>query len=182
MGNASDKIEFRVLIKDGDTYYYILKLERHESETFCFFPCAGFHFTEHQSGEAHIQAERNEGRPSEGIPIAVTTGAAGRPCGSGFRHETPKGLGSSSLITNVFVPLGSLDSEYQKYHRNVEGSFIIDKALLPDNTSFIHIGLWHVPSRNEASFWFNNKDIPEGLLYKLTKCEPQIWAFAKPFA
>ena len=182
MASVSDKIEFRVLIKDGDSYYYILKLERHKSETFGFVPGAGFHFTEHQSGEAHIQAEKNEGRPSEGIPIAITSGEAGPPCGSGFRHETPKGLGRSSLITDLLVLTASLDSEYQKYHRNVEGCFIIDKALLPDNTSFVHIGLWYVPSRNEASFWFNNKDIPECLLYKVTQCEPQIWAFAKPFA
>ena len=182
MGSVSDKIEFRVLIKDGDSYYYILKLERSDSETFCFLPDAGFHFTEHQSGEAHIQAEKNEERPAKGIPIGISTGSAGEPCGSGFRHETPKGLGSSNLIINLFVLIDSLDSEYQKYHRNVRGCFIIDKALVPDNTSLVHIGLWHVPSRNEASFWFNNKDIPECLLYKVSQCEPQIWAFAEPVA
>jgi hypothetical protein len=182
VGSASDKMEFRVLMKDGDSYYYILKVEHHDLETLCFFPNAGFHFTEHQSGEAHIKAERSEEGPAKGIPIAITTGAAGEPCGSGFRHETPKGLGHSSLITDLLVPLDSLDSEYQKYHRNVEGCFIIDKAHLPDNTSLVHIGLWYVPSRNEVSFWFNNKDIPEYLLYKVTQCEPQIWAFAKPVA
>ena len=106
----------------------------------------------------------------------------GQPCGSGFRHETPKDLGAASSITDFFVLLDSLDSEYQKYHRNVEGCFIIDKALLPDNTSLVYIGLWYVPSRNEASFWFNNKDIPEYLLHRVTQCEPQIWVFAKPFA
>ena len=182
MGSVSEEVEFRILIKDGETRYYILKLERHKSETFCFFPRAGFHFTEHQSGETHIEAEKNEGRPPEGIPIAITTGAAGSPCGSGFRHETPNRLGSSGLITDLFVLIDSLDSEYQKYHGNVTGCFIIDKALLPDDTSLVHIGLWYVPSGNEASFWFNNKGIPEGLLYKVSQCEPQIWASAEPVA
>jgi hypothetical protein len=182
VGSVPDKVEFRVLIKDGDSYYYVLKVESRDSETFCFLPDAGFHFTEHQSGEAHIQAEKNEGKPAKGIPIGITTGGAGSPCGSGFKHEAPRDLGSSSLITDLLVPLASLDSEYQRYHRNVEGCFIIDKALLPNNTSLVHIGLWHVPSRNEASFWFNNKDISERLLYKVTKCEPQIWACAEPVA
>lgn len=182
MGSVPDEIEFRVLIRDGGSYYYTLKLERKRSETFCFFPRAGFHFTEHQSGEAHIQADKTEGSPPEGIPIAISTGEAGHPCGSGFRHEIPTGLGSASLITDLLVLIDSLDSEYQRYYGNVEGCFIIDKALLPDNVSLIHIGLWYVPSRNEASFWFNNKDVSECLLHKVTKCDPQIWAFAKPCA
>ena len=182
MENGVDKIEFCVLIKDGVDYYYILKVEHHDSETFCFFPDAGFHFTEHRSGEAHIQTEKNEERPAKGIPIGITTGSAGQPCGSGFRHETPEDLGVAYSITDLFVPLDSLDSESQKYHRNVEGCFIIDKALFPRDTSLVHIGLWYVPSRNKASFEFNNKDIPEYLLHKVIQCEPQIWIFAKPFA
>jgi hypothetical protein len=182
VGSVLDKIEFRVLIKDGDSYYYILKVEHRNSETFCFIPDAAFHFTEHQSGEAHIQTEKNEERPAKGIPIGITTGGAGQPYGSGFRHEIPEDLGVARSVTDFFVPLNSLDSEFQKYHRNVEGCFIIDRALLPDNTNLLHIGLWYVPSRNKASFEFNNKDMPECLLHKVTQCEPQIWAFAKPFA
>jgi hypothetical protein len=58
--NVSDKAEFRVLIKDGVNYYYFLKEEHHDSETFCFFPDAGFHFTEHRSGEAHIQTKKTK--------------------------------------------------------------------------------------------------------------------------
>lgn len=177
MGSVSDKIEFRILIKDGDSYYYILKVQHHNSETFCFFPDAAFHFTEHRSGEAHIQTED---RTAKEISIGITTGEAGEPCGSGFRHQIPEDLGAARSITDLLVPLDSLESEYQKYGQNVGGCFIIDKARLPDNTSLVHIGLWYVPSRNEASFWFNNKDIADCLLHKVTQCEPQIWAFAKP--
>jgi len=180
--NDLDKIEFRVLIKDGVNYYYILKVEHHDSETFCFLPDAGFHFTEHESGEAHIQTEKNEERPVKGIPIVITTGSAGQPYGSGFRHKTPEDLGVAYSITDLFVPLDSLDSEFQKYNRGVEGCFIIDKSLFPEDTGLVHIGLWYVPSRNKASFEFNNKDIPEYSLYKVIQCEPQIWIFAKPFA
>jgi hypothetical protein len=177
--NDLDKIEFRVLIKDGVNYYYILKVEHSNSETLCFFPDAGFHFTEHKSGEAHIQTEKNDERPAKGIPIAITTGSAGQPYGSGFRHETPKDLGVSDPIADLIVPLDSLDSEFQKYNRSIEGCFIIDRALLPEDTSLVHIGLCHVPSRNEASFQF---DIPEYLLHKVIQCEPQIWIFAESFA
>lgn len=182
MGSISDKIEFRVLIKDGESYYYILKVEHHDSETFCFLPDAGFHLTEHQSGETHIQAEKNVKKPPKGIPIAITTGEAGPPLGSGYRHENTKISGAASSITDSLVLLDSLDSEYRKYHRNVEGCFIIDRALLPDDTSLVHIGVWHVPTRNEFSFWWNNKDISDDLLHKVTQCEPQIWVFAKPVA
>lgn len=177
MENDLDKIEFRVLIKDGVNYYYILKGEHHNSETFCFVPEAGFHFTEHESGEAHIQTEKDKGRPAKGIPIAITTGSAGQSCGSGVRHKTPEDLGVAYSITDLIVPLDSLDSEFQKYNRSVEGCFIIDKAFFSKDTSAVHIGLWYVPTRNEASFEFN---IPEYLLHKVIKCEPQIWIFAEP--
>ena len=178
MGSVSDTVEFRVLIKDGESYYYILRVERRKSETFCFSPHAGFHFTEHQSGEAHIKGEKSEGRASEGTPIAMDTGEAGPPCGDGFGHD----LGSSRSITNVYVLLDCLDSEYPKYHRNVEGCFIIDKALLPDSTSLVRVGVWDVRSNNEVSFWFNNKGIAGCPLHKVTQCEPQIWVFAEPVA
>ena len=176
-----DRIAHRVLIKDEDSYYYILKVEQHNSETFCFFPKAGFHFTEHKSGEAHIQAEPKSTKTTEGIPIAVTTGAAGQPFGTGFRHQTPDNLGAADSITEVLVLIDSLDSEYQKYNRRLEDCFVIDKALLSEDTSLLHNGVWYVPSRNKVSFEFNNRDIPDHLLYKVTQCEPQIWIFAEPF-
>lgn len=158
-----------------------MKVEHRDSETLGFFPHAGFHFTEHKSGEAHIQTEKNEERPAKGIPIAITTGSAGPPQGIGFRHKTPEDLGAAYSITEFFVPIDSLESEFQKYNRSIEGCFIIDKALFPEDTHFVHIGLWYVPSRNTASFDFNNKDIPKGLLYKITLCEPQTWIFYKAF-
>ena len=181
MKNDITKIEFRILIRDGSDYYYILKVEHHGSETLCFYPDAGFHFTEHNSGEAHIRAEENNKRAIEGIPIAITTGAAGEPFGKGFRHETPKDLGAGYSITDLLVPLDSLHSEFRKYNRSVEKCFVINKDLFPKDTSLVHIGLWYVPSRNTASFEFNTPDIPECLLYKVTQGEPQIWAFAEPF-
>lgn len=182
MKNDITKIEFRILIKDGGDYYYILKVEHRDSETLCFYPDAGFHFTEHKSGEAHIQAERNKKGATKGIPIAITTGSAGERFGMGFRHETPKDLGVGYSITDLLVPLDSLHSEFRKYNRSVEECFVINKDLFPEDTSLVHIGIWYVPSRNKASFEFNNPDIPEYLLYKVAQCEPQIWAFAAPFS
>lgn len=182
MKNDVTKIEFRILIRDGSDYYYILKVEYRDSETLCFYPDAGFHFTEHKSGKAHIRAENNKITATEGIPIAITTGSAGEPFGRGFRHETPKDLGVGYSITDLLVPLASLHSEFRKYNRSGEDCFVIDKNLFPKDTSLVHIGLWYVPSRNKASFEFNNPDIPENLLYKVDQIEPQIWAFATPFS
>jgi hypothetical protein len=182
MKNDITKIEFRILIKDGGNYYYILKLEHHDSETLCFYPDAGFHFTEHESGEAHIRVDKNKKRAAEGIPIAVTTGEAGEPFGSGFRHKTPKDLGVGYSITDLLVPLDSLHSDFRKYDRSIEECFVIDKDQLPKDTSLVRIGIWYVPSRNKVSFEFNNPGIPEYLLYKVVQCEPQIWAFAVPFS
>ena len=180
MENDKTKIKFRIIIKDGASYYYIIKVEHHDSETLCFYPDAGFHFTEHKSGEAHIRSEKNKKRPAKGIPAIVTTGSAGQPYGEGFRHEPPNDSGVANSITDLLVPLDSLNTEFRKYTQSVEECFVIDKDLFPKDTSLVHIGLWYVPTRNMASFEFNNRDIPEYLLYKVTQCEPQIWAFAKP--
>lgn len=94
--------------------------------------------------------------------------------GYGFRHETPKYLGAGYSITDLFVPLDSLHSEFRKYTQSIEECFVINKDLFPKDTSLVHIGLWYVPSRNKASFEFNNPNIPEYLLHKVTQCEPQI--------
>jgi len=180
MKNDKTKIEFSIVIKDGTNYYYIQKVERRGSETFCFYPDAGFHFTEHKSGEAHIRTERNKKKPVKGIPVIITTGAAGEKVGEGFRHETPEDLGVASSITDLLVPLNSLNTEFRKYSRSVEECFVINKDLFPKDTSLVHIGLWYVPSRNKVSFEFNNRNIHPDLLYKVDKCEPQIWVFAEP--
>lgn len=60
MKNDTTQIEFRILIKESEYYYYIIKVEHHDSETLCFYPDAGFHFTEHKSGEAHVQGEKSK--------------------------------------------------------------------------------------------------------------------------
>ena len=62
------KVEFSIVIKDGANYYYIQKVEHVGSETLCFYPDAGFHFTEHKSGEAHIRTERNTKNLQEEYP------------------------------------------------------------------------------------------------------------------
>jgi len=174
------KVEFSIVIKDGANYYYIQKIEHVGSETLCFCPDAGFHFTEHKSGEAHIRTERNTKKPARGIPAIITTGAAGEKVGEGLRHETPEDLGVAYSITDLFVPLNALNTGFRKYGRSVEECFVINKDLFPKETSLVHIGLWYVPSRNKVSFEFNNRNIHPDLLYKVAKCEPQIWVFAEP--
>lgn len=182
MKNNITKIQFHIIIKDSCDYYYILKVEHHNSETFCFYPDAAFHLTEHESGETHIKAEKNNKKATKGIPIVITTGEAGEPFGNGFRHKTPKSLGVGYSITDCIVPLDSLNADFRKYNKSLVECFVIYKDQFPKDTSLVHIGIWYVPSRNKASFEFNNPDIPEYLKYKVVQCEPQIWAFAEPFS
>ncbi|MDD4924754.1 MAG: hypothetical protein PHF74_08025 [Dehalococcoidales bacterium] len=176
-----NSIEFRILIKDENNYYYVANVKLNGSEVFCSFPDAGFHLTEHKSGEVHITAENSLNKQFKGIPIIASTGSAGVPCGNGFRHMTTKDLGVAYSIADFTFPINSLDVDFKKYHRRIEGCFIVDKGLLPKDTDFVKIEIWYVPSRNTYSFEFNNKGIADGLMYKLDKCEPQIWSFAKPF-
>jgi hypothetical protein len=58
---------------------------------------------------------------------------------------------------------------------------VIDKKLLPKDAGGVEVGVWAVPDRNKISFEFNNPGISADLLYKVTKCEPQIWIYARPF-
>jgi len=174
-----EKIELYIVIKDGTNYYYIMKVEHRGSETFCFLPNAGFHFTEHESGEAHFRAERNKTKPAKGVPVAMTTGEAGVPFGEGFSHATPEDLGAAYSITTLCVPLDTLNTDFRKYHRSLEKCFVINKDLFPKDTNAVFIGLWYVPTRNITSFEWNNRNIHPDLLYKVEQCEPQIWAFAQ---
>ena len=59
---------------------------------------------------------------------------------------------------------------------------MIDRDRFSEDTSFLEIGVWAVPTRNKDSFEFNNPNVPTDLLYKVAECEPQIWVSAQPFA
>jgi hypothetical protein len=81
-------------------------------------------------------------------------------------------LGLASSICSVYYSITSLEQAYRKFNRNLKNRFIIDKTLLSDNTEAIILNVWAVPERNKVSFEFNNPDIHEDLLHKITDCEP----------
>lgn len=108
-------------------------------------------------------------------------GEAGPRIGQGIQHKKLADLGVASGIFTVIYPIDVLSKEYKKFGRIAGECFVIDKDLLPKDTSLLLVGVWAVPTRNKVSFEFNNPNISKDLLYKVDTCEPQIWVFARPF-
>lgn len=176
-----EEIEIFIVIKEGTEKYYLLKVVRRGFDVYCFPPRLGVHYSRHKSGEAHFRSEEKEPKPGDELPIMMMDGEAGPPTGEGFQHKTLYDLGVASDIFNAFYPIDSLKSVYQKFDRIVKECFVIDKDLLPKDTSMIQVGVSAVPARNKISFEFPNRKIPANLLYKVDTCEPQILVFAQLF-
>lgn len=175
-------IEIFVVIKDGTNQYYLLKIQRRGSDVYCFPPRLGVHYSLHESGEAHFQPETQTSKPHEELPVIISNGEAGAPSGKGIAHEQLADLGRASRIYATVYSIESLSKDFQKFNRSsVKECFVIDKDLFSRDIKLIEIGVWAVPARNKVSFEFNNPDIPENLLYRVTSCEPQIWIYARPF-
>ena len=169
-----------VSIKDCSYVFYLMKIERRDFNVYCFIPDLGFHLSRHESGESHFQNENKEIYPSDQPPIWIMMGEAGTIEGKSVICSKLVDLGCASGICSVYYSITSLKQDYREFNRNIKNRFIIDKALLSDNTEAIIVNVWAVPERNKASFDWNNPDIPEELLYKVTDCEPQIWIYASP--
>ena len=172
------EVELFIVIKEGIEKYYLLKVVRRGFDVYCFPPGLGVHYSRHKSGEAHFRSEEKATKLGDELPIMMMDGEAGPPTGEGFQHATLDDLGVASDIFNTFYPIDSLDREYRKFDRIVQECFVIDKDLLPKDTSMIQVGVSAVPARNKISFEFPNRKIPANLLYKVETCEPQIWVFA----
>lgn len=175
------EIELFIVIKEGTEKYYLLKVVRRGFDVYCFPPGLGIHYSRHKSGEAHFQSEEKAPEPRDELPIMMIDGEAGPRTGKGFQHKTLDDLGVASGIFNTIYSIDSLNKEYRKFGRRAKECFVIDKDLLPKDTSLLHVGVWAVPARNKISFEFNNPNIHADLLYKVDTCEPQIWVFARPF-
>ena len=170
------------MINDGTDLYYLLKVEQRGLDIYCFPPRLGVHYSLHKTGESHFTYEPKTAEPEEEPPVALVMGEAGTPSDRGIiRSALNDDMGRASCICTATYLIDSLSDDFQKFNRNTKECFIIDSDLLSKDTSSIEIGIWAVPARNKASFEFNNPNIPAGLLYKVTDCEPQIWIYAQPF-
>jgi len=176
-----NEFELFIVIKEGTDKYYLQKVIRRGFDVYCIPPGLGVHYSLHESGEAHFRSEEKTNKPVEELPIIMMDGEAGPKTGEGIKRATLDDLGVASGIFTTIYSIDSLTKEYRKFGRRAEECFVIDKDLLPTDTSLLHVGVWAVPARNKISFEFNNPNIHPDLLYKVDKCEPQIWVFAQPF-
>lgn len=177
---SKEIIEIFVVIKDGSNRYYLLKVKKQVLDIYCFLPDLGFHFSRHEKGESHFQSENQEVNPLNQPPILIMTGEAGVIEGKKVICSELVDLGCASRICAVYYSITSLNQDYRKFNRNPKACFVIEKELFPKNTTAILVNVWAVPTRNEGSFDYNNPDIREDLLYKVTFCEPQIWIYVEP--
>jgi hypothetical protein len=138
------------------------------------------HYSLHKSGESHFRFEEKAAKPGEQLPVALLMGEAGTSIGKGIICASLCDLGRAACICNAIFSIDSIGHDFRKFDRNVGECFVIDKDLLPKDTNSIQIGIWAVPIRNTASFEFNNQDISVDLLFKITRCDPQIWIYARP--
>lgn len=120
-------------------------------------------------------------KSGDGSPVALVMGKAGTPSGKGIIRAPLSDLGRASGICSAVFSIDSLSQDFHTFDWSGGECFVIDGGLLPKGTRGVEVGVWAVPARNEASFEFNNPNIPPNLLYKVACCEPQIWVYARPF-
>jgi hypothetical protein len=176
-------IEVFIIIADGTHCYYLLKVQRRSFDVYCFPPNLGIHVSLHKSGEFHFRFEENTKKPGkETPPVVLMAGEAGKPFNGGIICASLKGLGHAVGICTALFPIDSLGNNFQDFNRTLRECFVIDKSVFSKSITMIEVGIWAVPDKNKISFKYNNRNISEGLLYKMASCEPQIWIYAQPFA
>ncbi len=175
-------IEIFIVMKDGSSQYYLLKVVRRGFDVYCIPPHLGAHYSVHQSGKAHFRFEENAGTSAEELPVALVEGEAGTPLGNGTIRAPLGNLGRASCICTAIYPIDSLSGDFRVFNRNPRECFVIDKGLFSEGASSVEIGVWVVPERNKVSFEFNNPNIPPDLLYKVAYVDPQIWIYARSFS
>jgi hypothetical protein len=177
---SATRLEAFTVIKDGEALYYLLKVVRQGFDVYCIPPNLGVHYSLHNGGKGHFRFEGGTPKVGQELPVALVEGEAGSPFGGGIIRAPLRDLGRATGICTAVYSIDALSTDFQTFHRSVRECFVIDQGLFAKESSFVEVGVWAVPARNEISFEFNNPNIPEELLYKITSVEPQIWIYAKP--
>ena len=176
----STKIEVFIVIKDDVHLYYLLKVVRRGFDVYCVPPDLGVHYSLHESGESHFQHEEKAAKSGEEPPLALIMGEAGTPIDEGIIRAPLNNLGRASGICTVIFSIRSLSHDFREFNRSARECFVINRNLFSKDVGLIEVGIWAVPDRNKVSFDFNNPSISKDLLYKVVRCEPQIWIYARP--
>jgi hypothetical protein len=138
------------------------------------------HYTLQESGEAHFRYEELKKKSEKEMPVALIMGEAGTPFRQGIIRAPLNDLGRAAGICTAVYQINSLQNDFYEFNRSTGECFVIDQQLFLKDTDSVEVGIWAVPARNKVSFEFNNPDIPEYLLYKIERCDPQIWIYARP--
>jgi len=158
-----------------------MKVLRKEFDVYCIPPNLGVHYSLHQSGESHFRYEEKAAKPGEEPPLALLMGEAGTPVGKGIMRSPLIYQGRACGICTAIFSIVSLSEDFRKFNRSPSECFVIDIGMFPKGTCGVEVGIWAVPTRNQISFEFNNREINADLLFKVASCEPQIWIYARPF-
>ena len=168
------RVRIPVVLRRGDDLFDLLKVERRGFDTYCFPPDVPYHYSAHESGEAHIRKEHPRREPEREPGFLLMDGEIGP-------RTRVSDLGRADCVCVVGYQIDSPDSDLRPFTGNQEPCFVIDAGSLPPGTAFLEIGVWTVPSRNEASFHFNNPGLTPESLHKVSSVEPQIWMYARPW-
>jgi hypothetical protein len=178
---ATNTVSVPVLLAKGLRKYYLLKVVLRDFDVYCIPPHLGFHYSLHMSGQAHFQSEAKAPGLEQEPALAFVEGEAGTPFGDGIVRTSLVDLGRALCVCSTIFSIESLDSDFKEFSRTSKECFVIDAGLFGKDATYVEIGVWMVPRRNQAGFEFNNPMVSQNLLHKTTKCEPQIWIYAKPF-
>jgi hypothetical protein len=177
------KIETRVVIRKGNDLYYLLKVVRQEFDVYCAVPNLGLHHSLHKSGTTHFLGDKASVAPENQPPVIVMSASAGYKQGNDFVVSSLEYLNEASGIFSAIY--SSIDdpskNDYKRLNRNIRECFVIDAMSFPKDTSKLEIGVWAVSKGGECNFTWNNPGITESMLFKVERCEPQIWIYARPF-
>ena len=171
--------EIYVVIDDGTTQYYLLKVVRRGTDVYCFPPYIGIHFSVHASGRSHFTYEETPGHNGDQIPVALMSGEAGTIVGRDIVRAPLSTEGRAIGICTAIYSIDSLADDFPTFQREPKHMFVIDVGSLPNTTTSIIVGVWGVPDRNQDMFRFNNPEVREDLIYK-PPGDPPIWIYAHP--
>ena len=174
---ALNALTMYVVVEEHGVQYYLLKVVMRGYDVYCFPPGLGTHVSLHESGQSHFT--RDSGT-SEDPPMALMQGEAGAPSGRGVMSQGLRDCGRAVAICVAWVPVGSLAAYFREFTRTAPERFVIDKDRMLGSSDAVEIGIWAVPSRNQVSFGFNNREVADDQIYKVDRVEPQLWIYAKP--
>ncbi len=179
------KQTINVVLKDGADYYYVCKVIRKDFNVYCIPPYLGIDLSLHKTyiPPSRMRPVFNDFQKNSSVVIAA--GEEGIALNYRIVRVPLRNIKEACCICAVVIPIDEPINDFEKYTRSLTGCYIVDKNhyRIPPVSSLtmIEIGVWAVPSGNQASFKQKRPGVIENSLYKIKGFEPQIWMYACPF-